>query len=373
VLDCPIAESKLRQLIEEPVISIVIPTYQRSDELALAVTSIADQLTGGLEHKVEIIVTDNGSGPDTVARVKHMAAQYPSVSYLLHKRDEGGFFQFFAAPWRARGRYTWVFGSDDLLLPGGLGEIVTMLEREQPSYAGLNKKVFDRDLSQEIWSAANFVPDQRFARFEDLFCALGINQFAFISGNIELTETARAFDARPLLQADTRHPHVVGYLAKHHGRPAYYFSTPYLVHRLDNSTLGEYHAGNIFDYAVTLPGLLHGVLRDIGAPPDFFERMTGDKRLQTFDASGPTFVDSIFENLLRAMGLGRYFTVSQRWALEDMLRGCRPQRLQQLNDIWQMQDQIMVLERQVESAKSVLAQGKQACLQASKAFAQQAG
>jgi hypothetical protein len=373
VLDCPIAESKLRQLIEEPVISIVIPTYQRSDELALAVTSIADQLTGGLEHKVEIIVTDNGSGPETVARIKHMAAQYPTVSYLLHKRDEGGFFQFFSAPWRARGRYTWVFGSDDLLLPGGIADIVAMLEREGPSHAALNKKVFDHVLGQEIWSAANFVPDQRFERFEDLFCALGVNQFAFISGNIELTEAARAFDARPLLKADTRHPHVVGYLAKHHGRPAYYFATPHLIHRLDGASPEEYQAGNVFDHAVTLPGLLHAVLQEIGAPPDFFERMTGDKRLQAYGAPGPTFVDSIFENLLQAMSGGRYFTVSQRRALEEILSGCRPQRLQQLTDIWRMQDQIMVLERQVESARSVLAQGKEACLQASRTFAQRAG
>ncbi len=371
MLECPIAEARLRQLITTPLLSIVIPTYQRSDELALAVSSLAEQLVGGLEQTVEIILTDNASGPDTVGLIKQMAAQYATVSYLLHKRDEGGFFQFFAAPWRARGRYTWVFGSDDLLLPGGIAEVVDLLEREQPSFLTLNKKVFSRDLSQEVWSAANTLPDGRFERFEDMMAVLGVNQFAFISGNIESTAAARAIDPEPFLRADTRHPHVAGYLAKHHGAPACYMATPYLVHRLNNSSLTEYHLGNFFDYAVTLPALLHKVLVDIDAPADFFEQMTGDKRIMSSATPGPTFVDSIFENLLRAMGGGRYFSVSQRRTLEAILAGCRPERVGQLGEIWRMQEQVLMLDSQVDQSKAMLDQGRQACLEASRTFVRQ--
>ena len=371
MLDCPIAESQMRQIITAPVLSIVIPTYQRSDELALAVSSIAEQLVGELEQKVEIIITDNASGPETVGKIKFLAQAHPTVSYLLHRRDEGGFFQFFAAPWRARGRYTWVFGSDDVLLPGGIAHVVELLEREAPSFVTLNKKVYNKDLTQEVWSGANTVPDRRFERFEDIFAAMGINQFAFISGNIELTESARAVDPEPFLTVDSRHPHVAGFLAKHAGKPAYYCAEPYLVHRLNNSTLGEYHIGNFFDYAVTLPILLSKVLREIGAPTDFFERMTGDKRIQSFDAPQITFVDNIFENLLRSMAGGKYLTVSYRRALEEILSHCRADRVQQLNDIWSMQDQVMILEQQVEDSKSMLAQGREACSQVSRNFVRQ--
>ena len=112
MLECPVAEAKLRQLIEAPLLSVIVPTSRRSDDVTMAVSSLADQLTGDLAQKVEIIITDNASPPDTVGRIKTLASQQPTVSYLLHRRDEGEAFQVFAAPWRARGRYTWVFAPD---------------------------------------------------------------------------------------------------------------------------------------------------------------------------------------------------------------------------------------------------------------------
>ena len=372
LLECAIAEANIRPAVESPMLSIVVPTFHRSEELALTISSLADQLTGGLENKVEIIITDNGSGPDTVGQIKRMAAQYPTVSYLLHKRDEGAFFQFFAAPWRARGRYTWVFGSDDLLLPGGIAYVLQMLEREAPSYATLNKKVFNEDLSQEIWSAANLAPDRRFAAFEDLMAALGVNQLAFISGNIELTEAARALDPQPYLKADTRHPHVAAFLHKHYGRPAFYASAPYVVHRVNSAAGPNDDQAKVFDYAVTLPTLLDQILRSFGAPANFFERMTGDKRVNSYDPPRITFVDNIFENLLRAVGGGRYFTVSQRWALEAILTGCNPGRVKQLNDIWSMQESLQTLEQRADESRAMVDQGRRACLQSSQHFAQMA-
>jgi hypothetical protein len=372
VLECSIAESRLRQLIVDPVLSIVIPTYQRSEELVLAVSSIAEQLTGGLEQKVEIILTDNCSGLETVSRIKHMAGQYPTVSYLLHSRDEGGFFQFFAAPWRARGRYTWVFGSDDVLLQGAVAHVLEMLEREKPSYATLNKKVFDRHLSEEIVGAANLAPDRRFERFEDLMCALGMGQLGFISSNIELTEAARALDPTPYLTVDTRDRHVAALLQRHHGKPAYYSSTPHLIYRASTGVGREYLVDHVFDDAVTLPVMLHSILKTIGAPKDFFERMTGDKQVVAYDCEdGPTFVDNIFENLLHTMAGGHHFTVSQRWALEGILSGCAPHRLRQLAEIWQMQNDFQALEGHAEEARGIAEQGRQTLLQAAKTYTRQ--
>jgi glycosyltransferase involved in cell wall biosynthesis len=371
LLECALAEIQMRPLDQAPLLSIVIPSFNRPAELMLAITGIADQLNGGLESKVELIVSDNGSNEETAAAIRHVAGQYQTVSFLRHARDEGGYFNYFAAPWRARGRYTWVFGSDDVLLPGGVAHAVEILERERPSFATLNKRAYNQDLTKEIWPAANSVPDRRFDRFEDLMCALGINQLAFISGNIELTEAARAIDARAFLKMDTRHPHVVAFLAKHHGARAFYASTAHLVHRLENSTLPHYHTGNFYDYAATLPIQLHEVLTRIGAPADFFDRMTGDKRIQTYEVSGPTFVDNIFENFMRCLGGGRYLTGSQRYALEQILTGCRPERLKQFAEIWDMRRQVEELEQQADQAKATLDATRQACLNASRNFTRQ--
>jgi glycosyltransferase involved in cell wall biosynthesis len=373
LLECPLAESQMRLLNgPPPVLSIVVPSYHRGAELVQAVTSLADQLTGGLERKVEIIISDNDSEPNTVGAIRGLAEKYATVSYLRHARDEGGFFQFFAAPWRARGKWTWVFGSDDVLLPGGVAHVVTALERERPSFMALNKRVFNADLSQEIAASFNSIPDRRFDTFEALFYAIGI-QPAFISGNIELTEAARAFDPQPYLTVDTRHPHLAAFLEKHHGASAFYCSAPFLVHRVDNSGLGEYHVGNFFDFAVTFPALLSAVVRKIGGPADFFERMTGEKRIASYEPTGVTFVDSMFENLLRLLAGGRHITPSQRYALEQALAGCRADRVKQLGELWAIQMTILELERRANAAKQQLEQNRLSCTQASQLFTKPTG
>jgi glycosyltransferase involved in cell wall biosynthesis len=372
LLDCPLAESHLRALEVQPVLSIIVPSYHRAPELAQAVTSLADQLTGGLARKVEIIITDNDSNADTISTIRALAERYPTLSWLRHARDEGGFFQFFAAPWRARGRWTWVFGSDDILLDGGLAHIVAALEREQPGFMALNKRVFNADLSQELTASFNTIPDRRFETFEELMYAIGI-QPAFISGNIELTEAARALAPEPYLTVDTRHPHLAAFLEKHHGAPGFYCSTPFLVHRVDNSSLGDYNLGNFFDFAVTFPPLLAAVARKVGAPADFFERMTGEKRVASYTPTGLTFVDSMFENLLRSFAGGRYITPSQRYALEQALAGCRVGRLNQLGELWTLQLEVLALERAADEAKANLEQARQACVQASQMFTRPTG
>jgi glycosyltransferase involved in cell wall biosynthesis len=367
LLECPLAESHLRSLEAQPVLSIIVPSYHRAPELAQTVTSLADQLTGELARKVEIIITDNDSGPETISTIRSLAERYPVLSWLRHARDEGGFFNLFAAPWRARGRWTWTFGSDDVLLDGGIAHIVATLEREQPGFMALNKRVFSADLSQELTASFNTIPDRRFNTFEELFYAIGI-QPAFISGNIELTEAARAFDPQPYLTFDTRHPHLVAFLEKHQGAPAFYCSEPFLVHRVDNSDLEDYNLGNFFDFAVTFPPLLAGVVRKIGAPADFFERMTGEKRVASYTPTGLTFVDSMFENLLRSFGGGRFINPSQRYALEQALAGCRPVRLKQLSELWTLAVEVMALERKANEAKGHAEQGRLACVQASQMF-----
>ena len=66
-VECELADSLMRPLQDTPVLSIVIPTFSRPREMAEAVESIASQIDAPLLGKVEIIVTDNASGPETTA------------------------------------------------------------------------------------------------------------------------------------------------------------------------------------------------------------------------------------------------------------------------------------------------------------------
>jgi glycosyltransferase involved in cell wall biosynthesis len=368
-LECALADSQLPPLAQQPLLSIVIPTYERADELQVTVQSIGNQLKDGLEDKVELLISDNASGADTVGVIKALAERYPRLGYMLNARDEGGFFNLFAAPWRARGRYTWTFGSDDALLDGGVASVVSILEREAPSFLTLNKHVASHDLSEVIYDALNSVPDKRFDTFIDLFKAFGINQLAFISAQIESTEAARVLDAEPYLRSDTRHPHVVAFLEKHAHAPAYYSSANHLVHRFDNSQTIDYNAGNFFDYASNLPRMLIDTAAKVGAPADLFETTNGHRRVGSYDPPGVTLVDTVFENMLRAMSAGYHLTLGHRRALESILPHCRPDRAAQFAEIWTYSIAVQQMARKENEAKLMLEQAREKALATSRVFA----
>lgn len=369
-LECALADSLIRPLAAEPVLSIVIPTYNRATELQLTVQSIADQLKGGLEDKVEILISDNASGPDTVGMIQALTERYPRLSYVINARDEGGFFNLFAAPWRARGRYTWTFGSDDVLLDGGVASVVGILEREAPSFLTLNKRAANADLTQVLYTSLNAVPDRRFDTFIELFCAFGVNQLAFISAQIESTEAARQLDPEPYLRTDSRHPHVAAFLEKHAHAPACYSAANHLVHRVENSQTVDYNAGNFFDYASTLPRLLLEIATKVGAPADLFERINGHRQVESYDRPEVTFVDTIFENILRALYSGYYLNLGHRRCLEAALASCRPDRLLQFAEIWTYTNTLQQMEKREKEARQALIQGRDAALNASGMFSQ---
>jgi hypothetical protein len=370
-LKCALADSRIKLTAERPFLSIVIPTHNRPQELHLTVQCIADQLKDGLENRVEILLSDNASGPETVDLIRALADQYPSVSYMLNARDENGLFNLFSAPWRARGQFTWTFGSDDILLDGGVASVIALLQQEEPSFMTLNKQAANADLSQVIWTSMNSVQARRFGDFIDLFAALGVNQLAFISAQIENTDTARAIDPEPYLRTDSRHPHIAAYLEKHAGKPALYSADTHLVHRLDNSTMLAYHAGNFYDYGVTLPALLLRVMDKVGAPADLFERITGHKRIESYETPQITFVDSMFENMLRAIAFGLYIPAGHWRTLDQALsRNVRGDRAAQFAQIWAYSQKVQQLEKAETSAKQALELAKQKALETSRLFTQ---
>jgi glycosyltransferase involved in cell wall biosynthesis len=368
-LECALAEAELKPWEDPPFLSVVILSFKRVGELKLAVESFTSQLTDGLQDKVEIIISDNCSGGATLDLMRALAIEYPSVSYLTHQRDEGGYFNMFAAPWRARGRYTWLFGSDDILLDGGLRGVVALLEAEKPAFLTLNKCAANADLTSLVWEKANTIPDARFEGYADLFAAVGVNQLAFLSCQIENTERARKLDPSPYLRTDTRHPHVAAFLEKHHDGLCLYSSANQVVHRLNNSLILDYHSGNFFDYAAALPALLWDVMDRVGAPKDLFERITGDKRVATYDPPRITFVDTMFENMLRAACFSRFMGDSHRYVIEQILDHCRPHRREQFDQLWELTQRIQEMERQSKDAQSRLEELRNQVMQTSSLFA----
>jgi putative ribosome biogenesis GTPase RsgA len=170
------------------------------------------------------------------------------------------------------------------------------------------------------------------------------------------------------MRTDTRHPHVAAFFEKHYGRPCVYSSANQVVHRLDNSQMAAYHSGNFFDYAATLPSLLWDVMEKVGAPKDLFERITGYKRIDTYDAPDVTFVDSMFENILRAARFSRFLAASHKRTIETILSHCRPDRREQFDQIWDVTMQLAELERRMAVTEGELSTLRDQVMQGSAMF-----
>jgi len=93
------------------ILSICVPTYNRSKFLSEALDSIIISIKG-FEDRVEIIVSDNASTDNTFDIVKEYQAKY---SFIRYNRNKENVFDknFFIAASLANGNYIWVFADDD--------------------------------------------------------------------------------------------------------------------------------------------------------------------------------------------------------------------------------------------------------------------
>lgn len=94
-----------------PLVSVVIPTYNRGHCIAACIDSVLAQTLGDFE----IIVVDDCSSDDTAARVD--AFSDPRVSYLQQPSNRGGAVARNAGIRAARGEFVAFLDSDDLWLP----------------------------------------------------------------------------------------------------------------------------------------------------------------------------------------------------------------------------------------------------------------
>jgi glycosyltransferase involved in cell wall biosynthesis len=110
--------------LADPLVSIVLPTYNRVAFLPGALASIsAQQLVDW-----ELIVVDDGSTDDTRAALEKATAGLAQPITYLYQENQGSYAARNTGLARARGRYVAFFDSDDLWLPHHLQDCVAALE-----------------------------------------------------------------------------------------------------------------------------------------------------------------------------------------------------------------------------------------------------
>ena len=117
-----------------PVVTVCIPTYNRSSLLRSSLQSVLWQSL----RDIEVIVADNASTDDTEAVVRSF--DDPRVVYQRHPENIGLFANLSYGLTAGTGRYRVVLPDDDLMLPGNLERKVRFLD-EHPE-AGMVHSAF---------------------------------------------------------------------------------------------------------------------------------------------------------------------------------------------------------------------------------------
>ena len=123
----------------QTILSIVIPTHNKTDLLKLAYNSIVNEKN--FEIKCELCISDNSNNENTNKFFKSIkvpknfsyerSLEAPSLDENINK-----------AVMMSKGTYSWIFGDDDLMVKNALSKILHILENNNPDILIINSETF---------------------------------------------------------------------------------------------------------------------------------------------------------------------------------------------------------------------------------------
>jgi len=114
-----------------PLISVVIPAYNRQETIERAIKSVQIQ---GIDN-IEILLIDDGSTDDTVESIKKLAKYETRIRLLEHQINKGEAAARNTGVKAAKGKYIAFLDSDDEWLEGKLKKQLRILEKADESVA----------------------------------------------------------------------------------------------------------------------------------------------------------------------------------------------------------------------------------------------
>jgi abequosyltransferase len=117
---------QVSQLPGRPLLTIAIPTYNRAKKLHGLLSNLFVQLAD--QPAVELIVSDNASSDETPAVIEEFEKRGLKLRHLRNEVNVGLDGNFLRCFMQSRGKYLWILGDDDIVVPGGMGKILSMLQ-----------------------------------------------------------------------------------------------------------------------------------------------------------------------------------------------------------------------------------------------------
>ena len=132
--------------MNSPIVSVCITTYNQDRYIKDCVVSALAQAA---DTSIEILIGDDGSGPETPRIIASLMEQHPGViRYFKHEKNLGasGNYQFLIR--EARGLYLAHLDGDDFWLPGKLAAQIAWLQAHSGSVACYTNAVVVSDDQQ---------------------------------------------------------------------------------------------------------------------------------------------------------------------------------------------------------------------------------
>ncbi len=118
---------------EPPLLTIAVPTFNRAGQLQRLLQALEPQVVG--EPDVEVLVADNASEDATAEviaaaerRFKAAGARFRSFRHASNIGSDANFAFCFR---EAAGRFFWMCGDDDLIVPDAVAEMLPLLKDPQ--------------------------------------------------------------------------------------------------------------------------------------------------------------------------------------------------------------------------------------------------
>lgn len=109
-----------------PILSVCVPTYNRAVLLKECLESVT-RSRRNCEKEVEIVISDNASVDATFDVANDFVARFSNVAYYRNEKNVND-DNFFRAAARARGRFVWILGDDDALVPDAIPLVLDQIQ-----------------------------------------------------------------------------------------------------------------------------------------------------------------------------------------------------------------------------------------------------
>src|SRR5579859_7609105 len=126
--------------VTKPLLTIAIPTYNRAPYLKELLLVLFDQLLD--EPRFELMISDNATSDETPAVVDEFVKQGLQLRYIRNQTNIGPDANFLQCFEKARGKYVWILGDDDLVLPGAIALVLSSLSQDEYDLVYLSHKGF---------------------------------------------------------------------------------------------------------------------------------------------------------------------------------------------------------------------------------------